>query len=125
MSRIISPNKFDANYITKTFFSDRTPLNINYGNCYHWAYLAHQIFNRCNIKLWSTEAAGGHAFIEIDGTFYDSESPNGMWPYSRLKTFERGYPWFSRRQTLEQFKKFWAWADWKLMDVWIANSRND
>lgn len=66
---------FNPNFITKTYFPDfvNNPDKINYGQCFMWAYLAHETFS--GVELWDT---GVHAFVKYRGKFYDSETPEGV-----------------------------------------------
>jgi hypothetical protein len=110
----ISPAKFSANYITKTFFSHIDVEEINCGDCYNWAYLAYKVFHKCDIELWSTYAWGHHAFIKIGNRFYDAESPRGVKNYRNLHCFKdpeyKDFSPNSRKQTLREFKRFWSGA---------------
>ena len=113
-----NPNEFDPNFITDTFFEGLSPTDINFGNCYHWAYVAHQLYSRFNIELYSTVDTGGHAFIYLNGKFYDSESTAGVFDWHNLMTFVRGYESNAIKQSLSEYKKHWRfmWNDWETFD---------
>jgi hypothetical protein len=60
-----------------------SPHNINNGLCYEWAQ---EVLDRLQdsphkVQLWEILLGFGdtsHAFVSIDGTFYDAEAPNGV-----------------------------------------------
>jgi hypothetical protein len=51
---------------------DHNPYEINFGHCYHWAYLAYKLLGG---NLWYNSM---HAVLELDGIFYDSEHLDGI-----------------------------------------------
>lgn len=74
-------SKFDPQFITDTFFPQfkGRPNEINYGQCFQWAYLARQLYS--GIELWDLKY---HAFVKYKGKFYDSETPNGIKDWRKL-----------------------------------------
>jgi len=66
--------RIDGELITREFFPDfiGNEAEINDGLCYKWAYVAARLYP--NVTLWSNQS---HAWVEQDGLFFDSESPNG------------------------------------------------
>ncbi|MHC4213920.1 MAG: hypothetical protein ACYSWP_11160 [Planctomycetota bacterium] len=74
--------------ITEIFMSNLyidEPADINRGWCYYWAYIVYKFFG--GILITVKEHGGGHAFVEIDGLYYDSETPNGVDCWSSLPFF--------------------------------------
>jgi hypothetical protein len=106
-NRLANPAIFDGNFITRHFFSHIDVKEINFGECYHWAYCAYKVFHKCNIELWSSVVQGGHAFIKMNGKFYDSESPQGVDSYTDLEYYKRGFESKAKAQALEEFKAYW------------------
>lgn len=82
------------------------PYQINYGNCYHWAYIAHRLIGG---KLMLTEDKGGHAWLKYNGFYYDSESIGGTPFFGRLKLFQHnGLPGVVRSSnTIKEFIDLW------------------
>jgi hypothetical protein len=81
------------------------PAWINTGWCYYWALLAKLTFPEA--ELWSSV---GHAFIKLNGRFYDSESPNGTDRATRLKTYQNNKRLsriFEKDQPIEKFGDQW------------------
>ena len=69
-------------WITKKYFPQLSPRLINSGNCYNWAYIAYQSYN--NVKLFTIEDFGGHAFVKIGQRYFDSQNPRGVLHWSSL-----------------------------------------
>lgn len=102
------PKEFNANFITEVFFpyewTHKLFSSINTGRCYDWAYIAFCLWP--NVTLWTTEC---HAWVEVDGLFYDSETPNGHLDHKKLRCNEY-WPGRSTKPTSmspENFKEFW------------------
>lgn len=102
------PEKFDANFITKVFFpyewKHKYFSSINSGRCYDWAYIAYCLWP--NVTLWTTER---HAWVEVNGLHYDSESPNGVDDPEKLRCNEQ-FPANDVGPEMiqaEKFKDFW------------------
>src|ERR1022692_947536 len=113
----ICADKFDGDFITKTYFSKYSPTDINWGQCFHWAYCAYKVFHKCKIELWSTKVLGGHAFIKMNGKFYDSESPFGENTYQELACFKRGFKSNAMKQRLSEFEEYWEWNKFEDFDI--------
>lgn len=64
-------------------------MDINWGFCYWWAYVAYCLFGG---DLISYDDESGHAFVCIEGIYYDSESPKGVSHWSALKFFQEEVP---------------------------------
>lgn len=78
----------DAKKITQTFLSEcglNRPGDINWGFCYYWAYVAYKLFGG---ELVTVDYYGGHAFIKVNGLYYDSETPEGVENWSNLLFFQ-------------------------------------
>ena len=73
---------------------------INYGNCYHWAYVAHLVTGGDLCSSW------GHAFIKINGKYYDSECLHGANNWKKLRAAQNDYR-LSVYETC-RFQKHWA-----------------
>ena len=65
--------------IIKASFNRKTNVDINNGDCYHWALLVKQLFPE--VTLCSNY---NHAWIEFEGMHYDSEHPNGVDSHRKL-----------------------------------------
>jgi len=105
--------KFDPKFITKTFFKNYSPRDINRGQCFIWAYYAHLIFKDVQILFNDY-----HAFVKYNGKFYDSQSLNGETDWRLLKTCKK-YPSFSRKTTIDHFKHTWGnlWGQTDRFDI--------
>lgn len=68
---------------------------INHGWCYHFALVLKRIHGD-RVKLHTT---AGHAWIEVDGMFYDSNTPQGS--SEPLCHYER------QELPEDQFEEFW------------------
>jgi hypothetical protein len=112
----VNPAVFDGRFITEYFFPHLSPMDINFGDCCNWAYIAYKVFHKCNIELWSTVNYGGHAFIKMDGKFYDSESLNGVTFFTELECFRRGYKSRVIPQTFEVFRSYWNRKSFDALD---------
>ena len=67
--------KFQPELVTPLFLEARfrhNPAAINKGNCMQWAYMAYRMFE--GVQLWDICS---HAFIKVQGKFYDSERLEG------------------------------------------------
>lgn len=74
---LIQPERFDAKFINKTFYTKEWKYgllsSINTGRCYDWAYKAFCLWS--DVQLWTTER---HAWVQCGDKFYDSESWKGV-----------------------------------------------
>ena len=92
-------------------FGGLTAKEINEGNCFNWAWIANTIYPES--VLCSVTGYGGHAFIELNGKYYDSENPIGVNHWSKLKglrdNFKEGRPYESEmmEQTRDAFAVLW------------------
>lgn len=57
------------------------PNDVNSGDCFLWALIAKKYFPRA--ELCATDI---HAFVFLDGKYYDSDHPRGIKSWKRLKT---------------------------------------
>lgn len=111
---------FNAQFITETYFPEYqdNPELINQGQCFQWAYLAHQTF--AGTELWDLHY---HAFIKYKGRFYDSETPNGVKDWRELPIVrEYGVPekrkdWAHKSKELK-FKINWGYSRRKFQLNW-------
>jgi len=94
-------------WITKKYFPQLSPRQINLGNCYNWAYTAYKNYN--NARLFTVEEYGGHAFIKIGQKYFDAESPMGEQHWSNLEFFRGVYsPIIPHKQSLNEFISYWS-----------------
>jgi hypothetical protein len=70
-----------------------SPYDINNGYCYEWA---EQVYERLasthKVELWEVPFGMGdtsHAFLRIDGRFYDAELPAGVEDHAGLPLFTK------------------------------------
>jgi hypothetical protein len=102
---------------------------INYGDCYRWALLAQRLNGGQLISVtvmcedtFSEKPDqyiedGTHAFVLIDGKYYDSESPEGVTDWHQLNYFHRhkksidnmyGFKYKYRvHPSVRSFKRYW------------------
>lgn len=76
------PGPVDVDLINKTFFPQDIPSDINKGRCFLWAYIAYRLYD--GLQLCDM---GAHAFVCVRGKrhFYDSEAPDGVTSWKKLK----------------------------------------
>ena len=115
------PDKFDAHFISKTFFYTHSLETINYGSCFEWAYLAYKVFHKVDIRLWSTKDCNYHAFIKIGDVYYDSEAYDGRASWRQLPcNMRNGSSIYTQasEMTLQAYKSYWAYTDtfWQELD---------
>ena len=67
----------------------QTVSEINRGDCWLWALLAHKNIDGSKIYSALNKHRQGHAFISLDGLFYDSESLDGVADWNELGFFKR------------------------------------
>lgn len=73
------------------------PWSINRGWCYQFALVLARLHADKGVKLHTTV---GHAWIEIDGVFYDSDTPQG--------TTEPLCSYYEPEQlSMQNFEEFW------------------
>ena len=81
------------NKITVDIMSARnhgTPEQINCGDCWLWAIVAARLTGANLIAALGNR--NGHAFIKLNGIYYDAECPNGAYHWTSLPFFNRpGY----------------------------------
>ncbi|KKN19841.1 hypothetical protein LCGC14_0941670 [marine sediment metagenome] len=121
----------NASVITEAFLIElglSTPGCINWGYCYYWAYVAHKLFGG---GLF-TDDEHGHAFVKIDGLYYDSETPDGVESWQKLpmllnrKVFDDD----AELQDLDDFADYWreeganGWRKGKLSRLLEATKEN-
>ena len=97
-------------WIANKFFPGVKPRQINAGSCYNWALKAYLHYN--NVKLFTIEDCGGHAFAKIGRFYYDAQNPQGVLHWSSLDLLREVcrdniysiMPW---RQSLQVFLQYW------------------
>lgn len=101
--------EFNPKIITKNFFQETKPEEINNGQCFVWAYLAHRIFR--GTQLMSHDS---HAFIKYNGRLYDSENLKGVLDFKKMRATNNGQGCGCskcqkppRRETIKKFKVTW------------------
>lgn len=62
--------------VRAVYFPSLNARQINRGDCYRWAYVVKRMFSKA--ILCSDLYEGTHAFIRIEGLYYDSQSPLGV-----------------------------------------------
>ena len=72
--------------IRRKFFQGASAQWINSGDCFNWALKA---LDRCRKRkveahLCSVRGHGGHAFLYVDGLYYDAAYPNGTKNWRKL-----------------------------------------
>lgn len=111
---------FQPSLIHNNFFSNHLhPMEINFGDCYKWAWIAHKLFN--DVELWSHES---HAFIKYRGKFYDSEMLDGTKNYRRLRTIKESLGMFPSavKMSPNEFIPYWGvyhQCDWNALNAKI------
>ncbi len=96
--QMLNTNPFHS--INQAFFLvdpslENNPTEINCGNCYCWALVAHLIFNTgqlCSVEVsvrygQNKKANLSHAFIFVNGKYYDSEALFGVQDWRNLPFF--------------------------------------
>lgn len=93
-------------WITKKYFPQLSPQQINRGDCFNWAYVAYKNYD--NVLLFTVEEYGGHAFAKIGNKYFDAESPYGELHWANLVFFRKVQkqiiPW---QQSLNEFLIYW------------------
>lgn len=85
-----------------------TVKNINCGDCFNWAWLTYHSFGCNRARLHSFNMEGHHAFVSIDGVFYDAEHLDGTPDWKSLDHHHVITPDdYLLTQTPEDFKLFW------------------
>lgn len=92
-----------SNRINKWFLENQScdAYHINCGHCYHWCYIAYRIYGG---SLWYN---WGHAFLKLNGKFYDSESLYGVKDLFSLKANKSPRYSSKRSNTIKEFKEYW------------------
>lgn len=93
--------RFQPKLITKHFFPNQSPAQINTGECFIWALTAHHVFT--GVQLWHHDS---HAFIKYNNLFYDSEKIIGEPDWQDLPAIWSGYR-TAFKMSLPQFKHEW------------------
>lgn len=111
---------FQPNLIHPNFFQHyNNPIEINFGDCFKWAFIAYRLFN--DVELWSHEI---HAFIKYRGRFYDSETLDGIKNWRRIRTIKEiggGFP-SARKMSVSEYLPYWQVHDkcnWNALNVKI------
>lgn len=95
--------QFTPSLIHSIFFKQYThPIEINWGQCFHWAYIAYKLFD--NVELWSSQY---HAFIKFGNRYFDSEHLNGIKNWKKIRTIKEYYG-SAVRHSEKQFKLYWG-----------------
>ncbi len=79
------------------------PYQINNGSCYEWAeFILERLHDENHqVQLWEVPFGMGettHAFLRIDGKFYDAEAPNGVMDHMNLPIFQKIFAQTKTRQ---------------------------
>lgn len=108
MPNLILPQRFSASFVSRVFFNrdyrNKTLNWINTGRCYDWAYYAYCLWG--NVKLWTSDI---HAWVQVGGKFYDSESFTGKARHEDLNC-NAAFDWEDeppRQVTSEEFQNIW------------------
>lgn len=107
---------FNAQFITDTYFPEYKdyPADINYGQCFEWAYLAFKTFSK--IELWDLQY---HAFVKYKGKFYDSETLNGVKDWRELPIVRaNGATEIAHKSGELRFKMNWGFSRKKFQLSW-------
>lgn len=100
---------------------------INLGHCYIFAYTIYKILKKrgFNVKLHTCTDFGGHACIEIESRFYDSEHAEGVDNVQQLmeetllcKTIPLEYI-----EEMDEEEFFHYWIKWGLFNYLFDDSR--
>ncbi len=101
-----SNSTLDLSFIKKIFFGNKSAKRINHGDCFNWAVIAKDILKDRNVLLFSDKQFI-HAFVKIDGMFYDAEVPTGIHQWKMLPSYSR-YPVNKIvLQSKEEFVEIW------------------
>jgi hypothetical protein len=77
--------------VTESF--NLIPYDINCGDCYEWAErVFEELKDTHQIEIWEVPYGMGdtcHAFLKINGKFYDAEALDGVDDYSNLPIFNK------------------------------------
>lgn len=96
--------KFDARFVTKTFFPSFRAADINTGRCFMWAFLAYKLFQ--DVELYDTDV---HAFVKYNGKFYDSETHKGVKDWRKLPCHKLVKPSIdAQKHSLASYKYRWS-----------------
>jgi hypothetical protein len=79
------------------------PCDINYGHCFVWTILAHELLIQS--QIWSDT---GHCALKIGDKFYDSDAPQGVPDWDMLPCNERYGCDNPYRQSGEDAVSFWT-----------------
>jgi hypothetical protein len=101
-------------------------MEVNYGDCYKWAWIAYKIFN--DVELWSHES---HAFIRYRRKFYDSETLNGIENWHRIRTIKENAAHYRNVPAIKmspiQYVEYWNVlndCDWSGLNEKIDGVKN-
>lgn len=94
---------------------------INYGNCYNWAAAVQILIP--DVKLCSDPYNGGHAFVLIDGKYYDSETLGGVKNWQKLKLYSIGNKYRIFRMEIQSKNKFYK--EWDIRKSYINKLCNE
>lgn len=100
---------------------------INYSDCFRWARIAYQLHGGqlCTVTMYADQGPGefeqqtSHAFLKLDGKYYDSEAVQGLDNWIELGYFRRIEEWWSGKLDyyfkLKEHKSFLSFRrDWKV-----------
>lgn len=122
----------NLNYLTLAYLKNyrrrlTVSWHINYGDCYRWALLAQELHGGQLISVTlmiekpfhdfydNLIPECSHAFVKIDGKYYDAEMVQGIDDWEQLKYFSRidfslytNWEYELREHTsVRSFKRFW------------------
>lgn len=104
--------------------SSVAPPHINTGECYNWALVAYLTLGEERVKLHSFDSTGWHAFISIDGLYYDAEHLDGEpnWrKMSRVIVIDDHPDDFLLTQTYDEFVAYWR-INPHMINLWRAKA---
>jgi hypothetical protein len=100
---------FNPRIIHTEFFPHYShSIEINFGNCFKWAWIAYRLFNK--VELWSNY---GHAFIAHKDKFFDSETLDGAKYWKTIPTIRRSFGYSKEYRSPKkmgaiEFTSYWS-----------------
>lgn len=91
----------NLSFITRKSFPDKTPLEINKGECWLWALIAQELYPK-ELTMWSSV---DHVFVKDEqGLCYDAEAPEGVKEQALLPFYMRNPITETRVQSLRHLQ---------------------
>lgn len=108
-----------------TFSHLQNPERINSGDCFNWAYITHCIYGGRLCSFYNHAIA--HAFILINGKYYDAEALNGVNNWKRLPYFKRNLNYILNakpmRHEIEKFIQYWDFGNLSDLDLVLHRAK--